>query len=196
MEVEITEALLAELSRYGLLLQQDLLLPSVVTIVAGEPLHRSWWSHSSGHLIYSCLNALTQHPDTLVSRLVSGKVTYVHRRLWPAVLAVASARAPWQFARLSAPARDLYESVERQGTLLATGRPAKDLERRLLVHGEQIHTEAGHHETRLESWSLWADRVGCHSTLSASEGQRQLESALRTLGGAEALLPWSKEESS
>jgi len=128
-------------------------------------------------------------------RLVSGKVTYVHRWLWPAVLAVASARAPWQFARLSAPARDLYESVERQGTLLATGRPAKDLERRLLVHGEQIHTEAGHHEIRLESWSLWADRVSCHSTLSASEGRRQLESALRTLGGAEALLPWSKEES-
>ncbi|MFL5800810.1 MAG: hypothetical protein ACJ8CR_03635 [Roseiflexaceae bacterium] len=190
--MDITESLLAELDRYGLLLQQDLLLPNVVAAVAGEPLHGSWWSHPSGHTIFNCLNALAQHPSALVTRLVGGKITFVHRRLWPAVLGVACARAPWQFARLPAPARDLYASVERQGMLLATGKQAKDLERRLLVHGEQVHTEKGHHELRLESWPLWAERAGCRNSLTEDAGQRQLEAAVQSLGGAAALLPWKK----
>jgi hypothetical protein len=190
--MEIDEPLLAELNARGLLLQQDLRLPSVVAIVAGEPLHGSWWSHPSGHAIFNRLNALAAHPDVLVARLVSGKVTFIHRRLWPAVLAVATERAAWQLARLPAPARELYESVERQGMLFATGPIAKVLERRLLIHGEQVHTEQGHHELRLESWALWAARVGCPGDLTAAEGRRQLAAAVRGLGGAEALLPWWK----
>src|SRR5262245_3978296 len=100
MDTEAT--LLAELCAYGLLLQQDLQLPSVVTLVAGAPLHGSWWSHPAGHTIFSLLNALAAHPDVLVTHLVRGKVTFVHRRLWPAVLVVATERAAWQFARLPA----------------------------------------------------------------------------------------------
>jgi len=190
--MDTDERLLAELSAHGLLLQQDLQLPSVVAIVAGEPLHGSWWSHPSGHAIFDRLNALAAHRDVLVTRLVSGKVTFVHRRLWPAVLAAAIERAAWQFARLQAPARELYESVERQGMLFATGRSAKELERRLLVHGEQVHTEKGHHELRLESWAVWAERDGCPGDLTAAEGRRQLEAAVRGLGGTDALLPWGK----
>lgn len=192
--MEVVEWLLAELGRHGLLLQQDLLLPNVVAMVAGEPLHGSWWSHPSGHTIFNCLNALARNPDALVTRLVGGKVTFVHRRLWPAVLAVGCTRASWQFARLTAPARALYESVEHQGMLRATGKEAKDLERRLLVHGEQVHTEKGHHELHLESWSLWAERVGCRNSLTEGEGQRQLEAAVQGLGGAAALLPWRKAQ--
>jgi len=184
--------LLDELNTYGLLLQQDLRLPSVVAIVVGEPLHGSWWSHPSGHTIFNRLNALAAHPDVLVTRLVSGKVTFVYRRLWPAVLAAATERAAWQFTRLPAPAHALYESVERQGVLFATGRTAKELERRLLVHGEQVHTEKGHHELRLESWALWAERAGCRDDLTPTEGRRQIETAVRSLGGAEALLLWGR----
>lgn len=190
--MNIKETLLAELSNDGLLLQQDLGLPNVVAIVAGEPLHGSWWSHRSGQAIFNSLNALATHPDVLVTRLVSGKVTFVHRRLWSAVLAVATERGAWQFARLPAPARELYDSVERQGMLLATGPSAKELERRLLVHGEQVHTEKGHHELRLESWALWAERTGCGGVLTAAEGRHQIEVAVRALGGATALLPWHK----
>ena len=186
------ESLLSELSAYGLLLQQDLQLPNVVATVAGEPLHGSWWSHPAGHAIFDRLNALAAHPDVLTTRLVSGKVTFVHRRLWPAVLAAATERAAWQFARLAAPARELYESVERQGMLFATGPSAKELERRLLVHGEQVHTEKGHHELRLESWTVWAERAGCSGDLAAVDGRRQLEAAVRGLGGTEALLQWGK----
>ena len=190
--MEISEALIAELQSRGLLLQQDLVLPNVVAAVAGEPVRGSWWSHRQAHTIFACLNTIAQHPDVLVSRLVRGKVTFVHRRLWDAVLAVGRARAPWQFARLSPLARELYESVERHGTLLATGTMARTIERRLLVHGEQVHTAAGHHEIALESWSYWAERVGCHSTLTAQEGQRQLEAAVQALGGTVDLLPWGR----
>jgi hypothetical protein len=190
--MNIDETLLGELNTYGLLLQQDLQLPNVVAIVAGEPLHGSWWSHPFGSTIFNSLNALAAHPDVLMTRLVDGKVTFVYRQLWPAVLAVATERAAWQFARLPAPARELYDSVERQGMLFATGPNAKQLERRLLVHGEQVHTAKGHHELRLESWALWAERAGCAGDFTAAEGRRQIEMAVRELGGTIALLPWGK----
>ena len=176
----------------GLLLQQDPRLPNVVTLIAGAPVRGSWWAHPAAHRIFACLNEITHHPDVLATRLVRGKITFVHRRLWSAVLAVACSHAPWQIAQLSPRARKLYEGVERQGTLLASGQLAKEIVRQLLVHDEEIHTPAGHHERLLESWSLWAKRVECPRTLTSSEGQQQLEAALRALGGTAVMLPWGK----
>jgi hypothetical protein len=190
-----TETLLARLSECGILLQQDATLPSVVASVAGAPVHGSWWSHPHAHTIFTRLNELAAHPDVLITKLVAGKVSFVHRRLWPAVLTVAAAREPWQLRELPVDARDLYESVELHGVLMAAGRSAKELEQRLLAHGEQVHTEAGRHEIRLERWSLWAERVGCHSTLAASAGRQQLESALLAIGGGLKLLPWHRRRS-
>jgi hypothetical protein len=187
-----TESLVARLDECGLLLQHDYALPSLVTIVVGEPVRGSWWSHPRAHAIFECLNDLTAHPDVLTAKLVSGKVTLIHRRLWPALLAVASAHEPWQFAGLPAAARDLYQSVELYGMLMAPGRNAKQLEQRLLVHSAQVHTEAGRHETRLERWSLWAERSGCQNLPAANEGQRQIEVATLGLGGAVRLLPWHR----
>ena len=191
--VETSETLVARLHTSGILLQQDPLLPNVVTLMAGGTVRGSWWTHSAAHRIYDCLNKITQHPDVLVTRLVRGKITFVHRRLWPDVLAVACSHLPWQTAGLSESAHKLYEEVERQGILLSSGPRAKEIARRLLVHDEQVHTPAGHHELRLESWSLWAERVTCPRTLTASEGQQQLEAALRALGGTVAMLPWGKQ---
>jgi hypothetical protein len=189
-----TEALVRRLSETGLLLQQDKDLPNIVALLSGETLRGSWWSHPLANEIYARSNELTEHPDVLVTKLVAGKVTFVHRRLWPAVLAVGSSREPWQFARLADDARALYEAVEQQGMLQAAGRHAKELERRLLVHGEQVHTAAGHHELRLESWPLWAERAGCANSLTAPEGRQQLAAALGALGGTAAQLPWSISE--
>lgn len=191
--METTETLVARLHTSGILLQQDLLLPNVVTLIAGTPVRGSWWTHSASHRIYACLNEITQHPDVLVTRLVRGKITFVHRRLWPAVLTVACSQMPWQLAGLSASAHKLYEEVERQGTLLSSGPTAKEIARRLLVHDEVVHTPAGHHELRLESWSLWAERVTCPRMPTASEGQQQLEATLRALGGTITMLPWGKQ---
>ena len=190
--MEMPVSLLARLDEAGLLLQQDPALPSVAALVAGGPVRGSWWSHPAAHQIYHLLNELSAHPDVLTTRLVAGKVTYVHRRLWPAVLGVALSHAPWQFAALPPRARQLYEDVETQGVVLAAGPAAKELGHRLLVRDEQVHTPAGHHELRLEHWPLWASRVNA-APLPPREAQAQLEAALAALGGAARRLPWGKE---
>src|SRR5215213_145000 len=185
------ESMPAHLRKLGLLLQQDKRLPDVATTMAGEPIRGSWWAHPRAQAIFASLGELEQHPDTLVTKLIAGKVTFIHRQLWPAVLAVAGARDSWQFAGLTAEARELYLAVEQQRMLMAAGRTAKELERRLLVHSAQVHTESGHHELSLECWELWAERVNLETAISVQMGRQQIKSAVLALGGTAALLPWT-----
>src|ERR1041384_1144953 len=53
--------------------------------VAGERVSR-WWSHPKGRLIFALTRAIRDSTDVLTCRLVDGKVTYIHRRLWPALV--------------------------------------------------------------------------------------------------------------
>jgi len=62
---------------------------SLAETVAGGPIRGSWWSHPQANNIFRCSRAIRQSPDVLVCRLVGGKVTYVHRRLWPALVRLA-----------------------------------------------------------------------------------------------------------
>jgi hypothetical protein len=57
--------------------------------VAGEPIRGSWWGHAAGHEIFAVLSRVLNSPDVIATRLVNGKVTLIHRRLWPALLRVA-----------------------------------------------------------------------------------------------------------
>jgi hypothetical protein len=182
---------LAALERRGLLLLHDPVLPSLSTIVAGEPIRGSWWGHRAGSAIFEIANALEDHPDVLVTKLVSGKVTFVHHRLVPAVVAVASERVAWQLERLGAAASRLLAQVDAQGDapLRASGEAAKLLERRLLVHARQVHTEEGRHVTELVPWSLVVRERGLAAIPSASDARRALDDAARALGPA-ATLPW------
>src|SRR5712691_9917836 len=95
------ERVLAALAANGLLLTQDKALLNVVGILTGESLSTSWWSHPKSHLIFSVLSELADHPDVLITKLLYRKDTLVHRTLWPAVLAVGSARNQWQVQGLS-----------------------------------------------------------------------------------------------
>ena len=81
--------------------------PSLAEWVAGEPIRGSWWAHPRGHEIYALAGSLTESPDVLVCRLLAGKQTLVHRRLWPALVR-AAARFPRE--RL---ARVIEEHTER-----------------------------------------------------------------------------------
>jgi len=172
----------------------------------------SWWGHPAGGAIYQVAEALADHPDVVVTRLVSGKVTYVHRRLWPALLAVACARAPWQTRSLSRPARAMLRRVTRDGTLRTdrvagesrrVSAAARELEDRLLVRTEWIHTERGSHARQLESWDRWAARQGTGardgavriSENAARRAQEILERIVNDLNarcGAGARLPWQE----
>jgi hypothetical protein len=188
--MQTVDTLLTQLHSAGIMLQHDTVLLSLTTLVATVPVSGSWWSHPHANQIYTLLTTLAEHPDVLVVKLVRGKATFLHRRLWPALLGVACAREDWQFAKLSEQARALYEAVEHQGVLRATGAVPKELERRLLVKSSQLHTEQGHHELQLVSWSLWAEQVGCAPVIGASLGRKQLEQALQTIGGRTEMLPW------
>src|SRR5688572_19821857 len=64
-------------------------VPSLTEAIAGEPIKGSWWGHPKSHQIFAILETLTESEDILVCRLVQGKVTLVHRRLWAALVRVA-----------------------------------------------------------------------------------------------------------
>ena len=92
--MEQTSHILAALEATGLLLVQDKSFPNVVTLVTGETPRGSWWAHPRSHEIFRSLSAIAADPAVLVTKLIDRKVTFVHQRLWPAFLSVASACAP------------------------------------------------------------------------------------------------------
>jgi hypothetical protein len=191
-DMESTCGPLVALETGGLLLLQDKAFPNVVTIVTGESLHVSWWAHPLGHVVFRCANEIAAHPDVLVSKLLDGKVTFVHRRLWPALLAIAIAREPWQTTGLSREGQALLDQVESAESIVASGPASKEIEGRLLVLGDQIHTESGRHQIRLETWKSWAVRTCCKPSRSAAQGKARLEKAVTGLGGAVESLPWHR----
>jgi hypothetical protein len=187
-----TRRVLAGLEELGLLLEQDRELPSVVALVTGEASKGSWWSHPQGRLVFAVLTRLAEHEDVLFTKLLASKVTLVHRRLWPALLAVARERAAWQTRGLSAAARRILARTD-EGAHEASGKAVKELEARLLVHAEEVHTESGRHALRLEGWDDWARRRGVRGERSLPRARRTLEAAARGLGARGAVLPWSSE---
>ncbi len=198
---------LEELERYGILLESDPRLPSVASLVAGEPMRGSWWGHARGEAIFRVTKELADHHDVLVTKLVSGKVTYIQRRLWPPIIAVGSAREPWQLEGLSHAAQSLLVAVPRQGELRTddvpwTGGPktespgaaARELERMLLVHSEEVHTRSGAHAKRLETWERWANRIGfATNEMTPERGKERLEEVVEGLNrqfDGKGRLPW------
>lgn len=68
-------------------------VPTLTEAIAGAPIMGSWWGHPEGKHIFTVLGEVQEHDDILVCRLLAGKLTLVHRRLWPAVAVLAQARA-------------------------------------------------------------------------------------------------------
>ena len=64
-------------------------VPRLAEVIAKEPIKGSWWAHPRSHQIFAILRAVSESADVLVCRLVDGKITFVHRRLWPALVRVA-----------------------------------------------------------------------------------------------------------
>ncbi len=92
---------MALLVEHGMLLESARgPIPNLATMIAGEPIKGSWWAHPKGHEIFNTINELADSPDVVRLRLVKGKVTLVHRRLWPALARVADRLQPGQLAAL------------------------------------------------------------------------------------------------
>jgi len=63
--------------------------PSLAEAIAGEALQGSWWAHPKSREIFAVTRATRDSDEILVCRLIDGKVTFVHRRLWPALVRAA-----------------------------------------------------------------------------------------------------------
>jgi len=185
----------AAIEMRGLLLVHDRELPSATKLLAGEPVSGSWWSHPQANAIYNALQALDEDVRSL--KLVRGKVTLIHRRLWPSVLGIALGGESWQTAKLRSDARFLLDQVRVQGELRSDGidlpdgsrklgTVVTDLEKRLLVRSVQIHTDTGKHVRVLHSWEVaWPDV----EPISAVDGRFKLE-ALTAGWRPGKLFPW------
>ena len=53
--------------------------------VAGERIKGSYWGHPKGNEIFMLTRAIRSSEGIIICRLIEGKVTYVHQRLWPAI---------------------------------------------------------------------------------------------------------------
>ncbi|HEX9095082.1 MAG TPA: hypothetical protein VF990_03165 [Candidatus Dormibacteraeota bacterium] len=199
--------MLSALRRYGLLLESDPKLPSVVSLVAGRPIAGSWWGHPSGGAIYREVTQLADRADVILLKLLNGKVTFVLDRLWPHVYAIGCSGETWQVGGLSPPSQRLVDLVRRRGSVrtddptsrLAAGprvsEAARDLERRLLVLGSQVHTETGRHVKSLESWKHWARRTKLATRMPAAVAKAELADLVQGLNAefkGKARLPWAK----
>lgn len=189
-----SEDLLERLREFDLLLDTDPTFPSITGLVVGGKVRGSWWAHPQSHEVFRLTCALRAHPDVLMVKLISGKVTLVHRPLWPAIVVVGSAREPWQMRGLSKEAAALLKKLDKADKVSATGDAVRELERRLLIRAESVHTERGSHAKELETWESWARSVRLGKVkLSPEEARAQLDGVVARINkqfGATGRLPW------
>jgi hypothetical protein len=188
--------LLERLQEYDLLLSTDSKFPSVSGLVVGDVGGRSWWAHPLAKQMYGLSCALHDHPDVLMAKLISGKVTYIHRPLWPAIVAIGTAREPWQMDGLSKGATALLKKTDGQSKVEASGDAVRELETRLLAQAASVHTERGFHKKQVQSWKAWTRAVKLGEVaLTPAEAKAQIESVVARANqqfGAGGTLPWQK----
>ncbi len=92
---------LAFVERRGIVLQAARgPVPNLAEAIAGGPIRGSWWGHPKGKEIFRAAEAICKSPNVLVCKLIGGKITYVHRRLWPALVKLASRLREEQLAKV------------------------------------------------------------------------------------------------
>jgi len=150
------------IDKYGVLLLTDKHLPSLVTLVANEPIKGSWWGHPKGNLIYNLAGDFEEREDVLAVKFISGKITYIGKKYWDHLYSIGTSHDDWQLKKTSVQAKNLLKKVNEAATLRADevprkttseiGKLAKELEKKLLIYTDDIHTESGKHMKVLQSW--------------------------------------------
>jgi hypothetical protein len=92
---------IAFVKRHGVVLQAARgPVPSLAEAIAGGPIRGSWWGHPKGQMIFRAAQAVSDSPDVLVCKLIDGKVTFIHRRCWPALVKLAPRFRQAQLAKV------------------------------------------------------------------------------------------------
>jgi hypothetical protein len=181
------------LKDFGLLLLQDQELPSVVGLFHGRRVNASWWSIPEANDIFRCLGSFD--PTAVATRLIMRKVTYVHRRLWPALVTLGGAQQPWQMDALPSESRQFLARIARGESTVANGATAREIQDRMLAVAHEVHTPSGKHEIRLEAWGTWAATMRVEPITSAEEARSVLEDAAARIGASGTALPWHRTSS-
>ena len=192
----MSSELLGAIESNGLLPMHDATVFSATALLAKEPVRGSWWSHPKANEMYRSISEIDDHEDVETVKLLGGKLTFIHRRLWLSLLAAVTEGAAWQTKDLPRSALKLVERLEEVKSIRADmirelKKEVKLVEDRLLVFAASVHTEGGRHEKVLESWDAWKKRVGLRGKKpSAEKGRAALEEAASAF--APLKLPWSK----
>lgn len=94
-DLSSADAALAYIEEQGVVLESGQgAVPSLTQAIAGEAIRGSWWGHPKGRVIFRMTRAVRDSADVLVCRLIEGKITYVHRRLWPSLVRLADQLEP------------------------------------------------------------------------------------------------------
>jgi hypothetical protein len=92
---------IAFVQKHGIVLESaDGPVPALVQAIAGGKIKGSWWAHPRGKEIFALTRAVRESDQVLVCRLIAGKVTLVHRRLWPALVRYAECLRAEQISQL------------------------------------------------------------------------------------------------
>lgn len=93
---------LAFVERHGIVLEAARrgVIASLADAVAGETLQGTWWSHPRSRAIFAATRAVRSSPQVLVCRLIDGKITFAHQRLWPALARLADHLPRTRLARV------------------------------------------------------------------------------------------------
>lgn len=87
--------------RHGIVLQSARgPVPNLAERIVGTRIRGSWWGHPKGRAIYGATQVLYESPEILVSKLFNGRVTFIHRRLWPALVKLSERFGRTQLARV------------------------------------------------------------------------------------------------
>lgn len=173
----------------------DAELPSVTTLVAGEPIRGSWWAHPAGSVVYAAMEAI-EH-EIVTAKLVAGKVTLIAPALWPSLVAIGLSREAWQTTGLSSVAKTVLGRIDGGGRVrsidLEPGarKATSELDERLLAAVREVHGESGAHHRELASWDAFASDHGIlRDGLTPKLAKATIEGAI--VGWpAKAKLPWA-----
>lgn len=126
-------------------------VPSLADAIAGEAIHGNWWSHPRAKAIFQVTRGVRASRQVLVCRLVTGKITYVHRRLWPSMV-----RAKRHFAVESLARVEEQHSDAGHHIVVETPFPA------------WVPVEVAHEADHLSEEAAWAHLQACVPSLFGS----------------------------
>jgi hypothetical protein len=144
--------------------------PRLIDAIADEAIVGNWWSHPNASAIYNVLSAVQESDDVLVCKLLEGRVTLVHRRLWPALARLAEKFMPEQIAKFTEEHTESGRHVSRT-VAFPHWVPSEVMQQAQLLSEKDVHDE-------FASWLPAARQIKSSSSSTARRKARPATSGV------------------